>query len=170
MLKRCYLGKDFLKKAGIRINYDTGFMEWFECILPMRDPWGLTSEEFDNMVDSLLIQTEDELFGEDWLDNYATEILDAKYNFTSVRDVVNQLKHLSQRQKDDLHKILSKHEKLFDGTLGVYPHKKFHIDIEEDATPVHAKPYTVPRIHLETFKKELMHLVNLGVLAPAGLS
>ena len=118
------------------MNYDTGFMEWFECILPMRDPWSLTSEEFDNMVDSLLIQTEDELFGEDWLDNYATEILDAKYNFTSIRDVVNQLKHLSQKQKDNLHKILTKHEKLFDGTLGVYPHKKFHIDIEEDATPV----------------------------------
>ena len=51
----CYdiiLGTDFLKKAGIRMNYDTGFMEWFECILPMRDPWGLTSEEFNNMVDS----------------------------------------------------------------------------------------------------------------------
>ena len=96
------------------MNYDTGFMEWFECILPMRDPWGLTSEDFDNMVDSLLTQTEDELFGGDWLNNYATEILDAKYNFTSVRDVVNQLKHLSQKQKDDLHQILSKHEKLFD--------------------------------------------------------
>ena len=50
------LGTDFLKKAGIRMNYDTGFMEWFECILPMCDPWGLMSEEFDNMVDSLLIQ------------------------------------------------------------------------------------------------------------------
>ena len=56
----------------------------------------LTSKEFNNMVDSLLIQTEDELFGEDWLDSYATEFLDAKYGFTSVQDVVNQLKHLSQ--------------------------------------------------------------------------
>ena len=101
---------------------------------------------------------------------YATEIIDAKYDFTSVRDVVNQLKHLSQRQNDDVHKILSKHEKLFDGTLGVYPHKKFCIDIEEDATPVHAKPYPVPRIHLKTFTKELMYLVKLGVLEPAGLS
>ena len=74
-------------------------MEWFECILPIRDPWGLTSEEFDNMVDSLQIQTEDELFGEDWLDNYATEILDAKYDFTSVRDVVNQLKHVTKTKR-----------------------------------------------------------------------
>ncbi|KAL7503526.1 hypothetical protein ACHAXN_001305 [Cyclotella atomus] len=42
---------------------------------------------------------------------------------------------------------------MFDGTLGVYPHKKVHIDIEE-----------VPRIHLKTFKKELDHLVAIGVL------
>ena len=34
------------------------------------------------------VQTEDELLGEDWLDNYATEILilDAKYNKTDVND------------------------------------------------------------------------------------
>ena len=53
---------------------------------------------------------------------------------------------------------------MFDGSLGVYPHKKFHIDIEPDAKPVYARPYPVPRMHLSTFKKELDHLVKLGVL------
>ena len=37
------------------------------------------------------VQTEDELLGEDWLDNYATEILDAKCNKTDVNDVVNRI-------------------------------------------------------------------------------
>ena len=55
---------------------------------------------------------------------------------------------------------------MFDGTLGVYPHKKFHIDIDPDAKPVYARPYPVPRIHLSTFKKELDHLVDIGVLKP----
>eukprot|EP00956_Cyclotella_meneghiniana_P036466 scaffold126104_cov52-Cyclotella_meneghiniana.AAC.4 len=59
---------------------------------------------------------------------------------------------------------------MFDGTLGVYPHKKFHIDIDENAKPVHARPYPVPRVHLQTFKKELDHLVKIGVLAPQGES
>ncbi|KAL7526665.1 hypothetical protein ACHAXR_001589 [Thalassiosira sp. AJA248-18] len=55
---------------------------------------------------------------------------------------------------------------MFDGTIGVYPHTKFHIDIEQDAKLVYSRPYPIPRIHLQTFKKEFDHLVQLGVLAP----
>ncbi len=54
---------------------------------------------------------------------------------------------------------------MFDGTLGVYPHKKVHIDIDPNAKPVHSRPYPVPWIHLNTFKKELNHLLTIGVLA-----
>jgi hypothetical protein len=54
---------------------------------------------------------------------------------------------------------------MFDGTLGVYPHKKVHIDIDPNAEPVHCRPYPVPQIHLKTFKTELHHLARIGVLA-----
>jgi hypothetical protein len=53
---------------------------------------------------------------------------------------------------------------MFDGTLGVYPHKKVHIAIDSNVKPVQFKPYPVPRIHLKTFKTELNHLVKIGVL------
>jgi hypothetical protein len=53
---------------------------------------------------------------------------------------------------------------MFNGTLGLYPHKKVHIDIDPNAKPVHSRPYPVPQIHLKTFKNELDHLVRLGVL------
>ena len=66
--------------------------------------------------------------------------------------------------------MLTKHSKLFSDKLGSYPHKKFHIDIDPEATPVHARAYPVPRIHLETFRNELNHLVELGVLQPQGVS
>ena len=59
-----------------------------------------------------------------------------------------------------------RHQKLFDSTLGVYPHKKVRIETEPDAKPVHAQPYPVPRIHLSTYKCELDHLVHLGILVP----
>jgi hypothetical protein len=54
---------------------------------------------------------------------------------------------------------------MFNGTLGVYPHKKVHIDINPNAKPVHSRPYPVPQIHLKTFKMKLDHLVRIGVLA-----
>jgi hypothetical protein len=54
---------------------------------------------------------------------------------------------------------------MFNGTPGVYPHKKVQIDIDPNAKPVHSRSYPVPQIHLKTFKKKLNHLVRIGVLA-----
>jgi hypothetical protein len=165
------LGTNFLSKAGIKLNYEDETMEWFDTTLPLRPTGvGLEAEDFDAMVDSFHIQVENELFGEDWLQSFAIAMLDAKYEFTQVRDVVDQLSHLNMHQKADLLEVLQKHQKMFDGTLGVYPHKKFHIDIDPDVKPVHARAYPVPRVHLQTFKKELDHLVELAVLAPQGSS
>ena len=79
--------------------------------------------------------------------------LDAKYKKVQLDDVVNQLEHLNDQQKADIKQVLSKFTKLFDGTLGVYPHRKFYIDLEPGAKPKHARPYPVPVIHLETFKR-----------------
>ena len=62
--------------------------------------------------------------------------------------------------------MLRNFTKLFDGTLGVYLHRKFHIDIMPDAKPKLVRPYTIARIHLKHFKKELNHLVCIGVLSP----
>ncbi len=54
---------------------------------------------------------------------------------------------------------------MFNGSLGVYPHKKVHIDDDLNAKPVHSRPYPIPQIHLKTFKKEFNHLVEIGVPA-----
>ena len=53
---------------------------------------------------------------------YAVKILDVKYERVQIDDVVNQLEHLNVQQKADIKQVLSEFTKLFDGTLGVYPH------------------------------------------------
>jgi hypothetical protein len=69
--------------------------------------------------------------------------------------VIDQFDHLNAQQKTDLRQVLSEHTKLFDGTLGVCPHRKFHTDLVPGAVPKHFRPYAIPVIHLEAFKKEL---------------
>jgi hypothetical protein len=124
------------------------------------------------MVEIIEIQQEVVFFGMGWYDPtyFAIEILDAKYEKVWIKDVVNPLECLSTQQKADLKQVLSEFTKLYDGTLGVYPHKKFHIESEPGAKPRHARPYPVPVIHLETFKKVLIHLCEIGVLQPQGAS
>ena len=93
------------------------------------------------MAKSLEVHHEEEqLFGRDWYnpDCFATAILDAKYEKVNVDDVVKQLIHLSKSQQDDLINVLKNFSNLFNGTLGVYPHRKSHIDIMPGAKPKHA--------------------------------
>ncbi len=96
------------------------------------------------MEDMFHIQVEDKILGEDWLECFATEILDAKYDKTDVAEVAKGLTHLKAHQKADLLRVQQENNKMFNGTLGVYPHKKVHIDIHPNAKPVHSRPYPVP--------------------------
>ncbi len=140
------LGADFLTKTGIDVKYSTGTIEWFDNELPVCNPHLLESKDFEAMAHIVEIQQEEELFGMDWNDPtcYAVEILDAKYEKVEVDEVTNHLTHLSLQQKEGLKQVLQEHTKLFDGTLGVYPHSKFHIDLIPGAVAKHARPYPVP--------------------------
>ncbi len=121
-------------------------MEW-----PMQDPCHINNKEYLAMAEILKVHLEEEqLFGMDWYHPscFALEILNAKYEKVSIDEVVEKQEHLTAQQRAELHRILSKFEKLLDGTL--------------DAKPMHLRWYAIPRIHLEAFKKKLMHLVAIG--------
>ena len=146
-------------------------MEWYGNTLPMREPWKLDDKAYNIMTGSFLIQSEEELFGDDWFESYAIEeILDAKYDKMDINDLIANQKHLNAKQQQQLRQLFMKYEKLFDGTLGFYPHKEVHIEVLPDAQPKHRRPYAVPQIHWETFKRELQHLLEIGVLSPQGMS
>jgi hypothetical protein len=50
-------------------------------------------------------------------------------------DVVEQITHLKGKQKEDLKVLFKDLTRLSVGTLGVYPHKKFHMDLTPGAKP-----------------------------------
>ena len=112
------------------------------------------------MADSFFLQVENDMFKNDWLDCYAAErILDTKYEKLDLDGLMSKQDHLNTNQKEYLKGLFLKYSKVFDGTLGLYPHKKIHIDVKPDAKPKHMRPYAVPKIHMDTFKKKLDHLV-----------
>jgi hypothetical protein len=132
------LGTNFLSKTGIKLNYSEENMEWFDWSIPLGPPGGLDSKEFEAMEDMFHIQVKDEIFGEDWLECFAKQIC-----FKCYRKMIRCLMEL----------------------LEFIHTKKVHIDIDSNAQPVHSRPYLEPQIQLKTFKKELNHLVRIGILA-----
>jgi hypothetical protein len=149
------LGADFLTVIGIDVKYSIGTIECFKNELPLCNPHDLKDKDFKATAEIIEIQQEIDFFGMDWYDPtyFAIGILDAKYEKVQIKDVGNPLEYLSTQQKADFKQVLSEFTKLFDGTLEVYPHRKFHIELESGAMPRHARPYPVPVIHLETIKK-----------------
>ena len=123
-------GRDFLRKVGLQMDFANAQMRWMEHLVPMRDDatWNNGSLFVDD-------QTENEA--------YASEILDAKYEKMDPIQVAEQQTHLTPLQRKQLGKLLSKFTRLFDGTLGLYPHKKIHLEVDPQATPIHSRAYCI---------------------------
>ncbi len=84
-----------------------------------------------------------------YADSFATCILDAKYKQVNIHDVAFDQCNLLLDQQQYLFTVLLKHKKISDGSLGVYPHKKVHIDLKLGAKPLHHPAYPVPHVLVE---------------------
>ncbi len=133
--------------------------------IPLKDP-----DEFFNknmLIDlnnELCLNKEDNMFDQEILDIYAIRILDAKYKQVNTNKVAADQKQLNVYHCHKLHYLLAKNKKLFDGSLGMYPHQKVHVDFLPGSKPVHHRAYPVPWVHKQTFKKELQHMVDNQIL------
>ena len=169
------LGQDFLRKTGIDLRFSTGKVEWLGNDMPMRDPAWDQQNDTERVLDQYGLDEEDDFFaealGEDCFDSFLSHpILDPLYERVDTKTVVEKQQHLTKEQQADLAAVLSRHAKLFDGTLGKYPHKKMHIDVIDGAEPKHSRPYPVPRVHEGVFKRTLDDMVRRGVLEKQGTS
>ncbi len=113
--------------------------------------------------------TKNDIFKLEILDNYVTRILDTKYkNFNTNKVAIDQ-KHLNRNQYLDLEKVLPKYRNLFDGSSGVNPNQKIHIDLLPGLKMV---PGATPSMHgpLCPFKQELQYMLDIGILEEYGPS
>ena len=92
-------------------------------------------------------------------------ILDATYEKADLPNVINEnYSHLSSENKAKLLRLLQKFEELFDGTLGNFQTDAVSFSLRGGAKPYHGKAFPIPHVHKVTFKREVMRLVELGVL------
>ena len=161
-------GRDFMLKIGLDTKFSNKTTVWMDREIAMKSPrfW----ENPTAMYQSLISDGDDdgvdieEPVDCDCFDN----MMDAKYEKVDPVDVAKSQTHLTVSQQKDLSEVLSKYDTLFDGTLGRYPHKKLHLQLQDGAVPVHHKAFPVAHAHTEVFKKELAHLVKIGVLERIG--
>mmetsp|Transcript_27436 Transcript_27436/g.40868 ORF Transcript_27436/g.40868 Transcript_27436/m.40868 type:complete len:1328 (-) Transcript_27436:212-4195(-) len=160
------LGNDFLIKIGLKVNYEDLELEWQGRKLPMNSVF--SKDRLAACADAYSFEEEEE---SGLYDSFAANISDAEYEGMDIDKVIlENCQHLSEEEQQGLEELLRKHYKLFDGKLRTYTDAKMDIELKPGATPVYKRPYSVPRIHLEVFRKELNRLVDIGVLERCGPS
>ena len=156
------MGRSTLHELGLHFDFTQKTITWLDATIDMKSPDFWTP---DAMV-TMMVDCLDSLYEEEPRDG----IKEAKYERVSPIDIAKKQTHLSAGQQRDLAALLSKFDKLFSGQLGLYPHRKLHLELMDGARPVHKRAYSVARTHYSIFKKELEHLCDLGVLTPCGAS
>jgi hypothetical protein len=95
----------------------------------------------------------------------ATKILDAEYKPASLDDVINTCENLHVEEQHQLKELLQKYKHLFDGTLGEFNMEPISLQLmDPNCKPIHARVYTVPRSVEQQLCKEIVRLVDIGVL------
>jgi hypothetical protein len=148
------MGRDFLANCQIKFDFGSNTLSWFDIERPMKprdqiwlQPKDLRDSLFNEYMDI------DDINDDNNDDFFASEIKPADYKKVDVAEVAQSCSYLLQEQRNDLQVLLEKFPDLFDGTLGCYPHRKLHLNVEANAVPVHARPYPVPR-YTWRFSKE----------------
>jgi hypothetical protein len=172
------LGRDFLDKIGLKIDFGSSkSMTWLDTTALMKPKRSFDTPEGVNAylsewLDTPTSETDNApLFAAHFemelsdYNTYISEMKEAKYEKVSIDQVIQQQTHLSSSQGLELHAVLSKYTALFSGKLGKYPHRKMHLELLKEDTPlVHKRAYSVPHAHEDLFNQELKHLCEIGVL------
>jgi hypothetical protein len=155
------LGRDLQSALRMDILFSTGTLVWNEISIPMQTGQQREKKHLDEYLDQVIEDLSlPELIREEL--HEATKILDANYKKADVEEFVKNIPHLTNNQKSQICTLLSNHESLFQGKLGVWDTPPVSLELEEGAKPYHARAYPILHIHEETVQKEVDRLLCIG--------
>ena len=161
------IGRDLMVKLGLITDYERKVLMWDGVSVPMRSVYHTDSKPTFSRAEIKQIMTQT---AEPIATREATErivrILDSKYEKADLEQVAANAEDLDENQQKKLLSLLKDFEDLFDGTLGKWDTDPIDIETKPDHKPSSARYYPVPKINKATFKKELLRLVEIGVLTP----
>ena len=162
------IGRDVLRAFGIRLDFEDNCIACDGVSVPMREfPNDPDIPPIEHLLQDYLDRIEND--GDSSPDdNFASEILDSSYEPADIRKIADSCTHLTPEQRDDLYKLLSKFDVLFNNKLKTFTDEKIHLDIDETVPPHRSRAYAVPHVHKRTFKTELERLVEEDVLEKCG--
>eukprot|EP00957_Ditylum_brightwellii_P081080 6166662-Ditylum_brightwellii.AAC.1 len=92
-------------------------------------------------------------------------ILETKYEKADLKkEVDDNCPQFNSKQHKQVTKLLTKFEKLFDGTLGTWKNTKYDIELKPGVTLYHSRPYSIPQAYEQQLRVEVKQLVQIGVL------
>ena len=159
------IGRDILSILGIDISFKDETVTWDHVTVPMKDYH--SDDKIPKPTRSELksiLSPRDEPKATQEATNRAIKILDSTYKKADLRKVADEASSLNDQEKEQLFKLLSEFEELFDGTLGDWKTEPVELELREGEKPHSSRYYPMPRVHKQTFKKELLRLVEIGVL------
>ncbi len=149
------IGREMMEDLGIDIRFSDHTIQWDNSEMPFKDMAN------DNLAETYHIDDPESI--KNSIERTKT-ILDNDYAIADLRKVAEDQTHLTPDEQKELEVVLREFEDLFDGTLGRWTQPDYHIELKPDVKPYHAKAFPVPRVHMETLKKEVERLCKVGVL------
>jgi hypothetical protein len=153
------IGMDLLCELGVVVDTEEKVLRWEGNETPLCNRGVLSDQE---TVNAIYAYTQDPTILQEAEDRQK-RILDADYSAVEIDEYIAELTHLSPAEKSELKNVLERHPSLFRGGLGVLDIKPIHLEVEEGASPYHARAFPVPQVHESTTKKEMERLTSIGV-------
>ena len=165
------LGLDFLCAVSIDILCHQKQLRWDDATLAFQ-PHDTYKETYMNLhactIEAFAYGDEDN--DPKGLGYKLTQIMEAKYEAIDTDELAHLQIQLMPKQQTDLDHLFRKFPQLFDGEMRTYPHRQYHLDLQDSTKPVHSRSYGVPFMQWDTFKCKLDPLVKIGILECSGAS